>query len=74
MVLGVVLLKGPRMGVGRFADAHWPNAQDSPLRRVPLLLFRGPNPYTLQGYLAHEKEPAPLGPPYDSRCSPTKGS
>ena len=30
--------------------------------------------YGLQGYLAHEKKPTPLGPPYDPRCSPTVGS
>ena len=28
----------------------------------------------LQGYLAHKKQPHPLGPPYDPRYSPTVGS
>ena len=28
----------------------------------------------LQGYLAHKKQPSPLGPPYDPRCSPSVGS
>ena len=28
----------------------------------------------VQGYLAHRKEPLPLGPPYDSGYSPTAGS
>ena len=29
---------------------------------------------TLQGYLAHKKQPPPLGPPHDPRYSPTVGS
>ena len=29
---------------------------------------------SLQGYLAHKKQPPPLGPPYDARYSPTVGS
>ena len=33
-----------------------------------------PNPRTLQGYLAHKKQPPPIGPPYDPRYSPTPGS
>ena len=28
----------------------------------------------IQGYLAHKKQPPPLGPPYDLRNSPTLGS
>ena len=28
----------------------------------------------MQGYLAHRKQPPPLGPPWDPRCSPTVGS
>ena len=28
----------------------------------------------LQGHLAHEKTPTPLGPPYDPRYGPTVGS
>ena len=28
----------------------------------------------VQGYLAHKKQPPPLGPPYDPTCNPTVGS
>ena len=34
----------------------------------------GPLRPTVQGYLAHKKQPPPLGPPYDPRYSPTVGS
>ena len=30
--------------------------------------------FSVQGYLAHKKEPPPLGPPYDPRYRPTEGS
>ena len=33
-----------------------------------------PTQAALQGYLAHKKQPPPLGPPYDPRHSPTVGS
>ena len=33
-----------------------------------------PRPDSMQGYLAHKKQPPPLGPPYDPRYSPTVGS
>jgi len=44
--------------------------------RLALLNGAGPQPsrQRLQGYLAHEKQPPPLGPPKDLRYSPTVGS
>ena len=43
--------------------SSWP--RDIPLAAIADLL---------QGYLAHKKSAPPLGPPYDSRYSPTVGS
>ena len=51
--------------LSRLASAH-----------VGKILFKS-NPmqnFNLQGYLAHEKTPTPLGPPWDPRQIPTVGS
>ena len=43
-------------------------------RQCVEVVFEGPLDCRLQGYLAHEKMPTPLGPPYDPRYRPTVGS
>ena len=53
------------------------------MSEVPLYLYCEQRPlslkwpvgsYALQGYLAHKKQPPPLGPPQEPRHGPTVGS